>query len=550
MSQNQARTLEFDYVVVGAGSAGCVVAARLGADPTVTVALIEAGPTDDDSGLRVPLHSVHQFGTTRDWGLATVAQPGLDGRVVYWPRGKGIGGCSTMNFQMWVPGFRADFHDWQAAAGPSWSWELMSRHLRRAERWAGNTAEGFGSTGPQWISPPADPDPSTRAFLDACAAAGLPGPAGGLADPAGAGSALTPLTQRDGSRFSVADAYLRPAVARGEVTVLTDRTVHRILLDDNDNAVAVDLGDQTVVARREIVLSAGTVGSAQLLLRSGIGPGERIAAAGVRPRVDLPGVGANLHDHVIMHLPYSVVGSDRFADLAGAEARRQYDEERRGPLTSNIGEAVAFVGPGAAPDLELIWSPIALDEQGFVSGRTLSVVLLRPDSRGRLDLIDADPATPPRLDPAYLTAPADLSRLIDGYHAARTIARTAPLASMIGAPLVALPDTRTEIADFVRASATTVFHPVGTCRIGRAGDEMAVVDEALRVRGVGRLRVADASVIPRSPRGHTNAHAVMIGERAAELIGSAGAPLAAVAPAIDSESDHAEVGYRKGSDLG
>ncbi|WP_228784507.1 GMC family oxidoreductase [Nocardia cyriacigeorgica] len=549
MSQHRATALEFDYVVVGAGSAGCVVAARLGADPTVTVALIEAGPSDDDPELRVPLHSVHQFGSARDWGLATVAQPGLDGRVVYWPRGKGVGGSSTMNFQMWVPGFRADFHDWQAAAGPSWSWELMSRQLRRAERWAGASGQGFGTTGPQWISPPADPDPSTRAFLDACAAAGLPEPAGGLADPGGAGSALTPLTQRGGSRFSVADAYLHPAVARGEVTVLTERVAHRILLDDNGNAVAVDLGDRTVSARREVVLCAGTVGSPQLLMRSGIGPGERLAAAGVRPVVELPGVGANLHDHVILHLPYAVSGSDRFADIGTAEARRQYDEQRMGPLTSNIGEAVAFVGPGVAPDLELIWSPVALDEQGFVSGRTLSVVLLRPDSRGRLDLIDADPATPPRLDPAYLTAATDLSRLIDGYQAARTIARTAPLASMIGAPLVPLPQTRTEIADFVRATATTVFHPVGTCRIGRADDEMAVVDEALRVRGVGCLRVADVSVIPRSPRGHTNAHAVMIGERAAELIGATDDADAGFARA-GSEADHAEVGYRKGSDMG
>lgn len=544
MSEIDTKTDEFDYVVVGAGSAGCVLAARLSARSGVRVALIEAGGPDSDPELRVPLHSVWQFGSGVDWGFGTTPQPGLDDRTVSWPRGKVLGGSSTMNFQMWVPGFPIDLRDWADAAGETWSWQRLAPYLRRAERWAGAPADGstYGTTGPQWISPPMDPDPSTLRFLEGCIAAGLPELTAGLGNLVGEGCAMTPLTQLRGVRYSAADAYLRAARRRDNLVVVTGSPVHRILLDDRDRAVAVELADRTITARREIVLCAGTVGSAQLLQRSGIGESDRLREAGVRPRVELPGVGRNLHDHLILNLPHAVVGSDRFADAETPEARRQFEEEHRGPLTSNIGEAVAFFsGDGTtAPDLELIWSPIAFGEQGFVSGRTLSVVLLRPESRGRLDILDADPASPPRIDPAYLTAAADLRALTKGFRFAERVLRTDAVASVVGDPLLPLPGSDTEIAAFIRANATTVFHPVGTCRMGLPDDDLAVVDPDLRVRGVEALRVADASVIPHIPRGHPNAHAIMIGERAADLMLDAVEPIRSAAnwlTARDSAAD-------------
>ncbi|WP_282782012.1 MULTISPECIES: GMC family oxidoreductase N-terminal domain-containing protein [unclassified Nocardia] len=511
---------EFDFIVVGAGTAGCVLAARLSEHRQLRVLLLEAGGPDDDPELRVPLHSVRQFGSEVDWRLHTTPQAGLAGRVIDWPRGKVLGGSSTMNFQMWVPGQPHDFTHWAGAAGPLWSWQRVAPYLRRAERWAGLPENGitYGDSGPQWISPPADPDPSTRAFLAGCRAAGLPEIAGGLGHLTAAGCALTPVTQRGGRRFSAADAYLRPARERANLVVRTGALVRRIHLDEHDRAVAVEVDGRLLTARREIVLCAGAIGSAQLLQLSGIGAGERLAAAGIHPRVELPGVGANLHDHLIVNLPYAVRGEDRFADIDGARARAEFERERRGPLTSNIGEAVAFFGDAAAPDLELIWSPIAVGEQGFVSGRTVSVVLLQPESRGRLDIVDTDPERIPRLDPAYLSAPADMTALIRGYRFADAVMATEPLLATVGAPLMPLPVTDDGIADFVRTTATTVFHPVGTCRMGMPDDRLAVVGPTLLVHGVAGLRVADASVIPRIPRGHTNAHALMIGERAAALL--------------------------------
>ncbi|MFE6921006.1 GMC family oxidoreductase [Nocardia sp. NPDC057663] len=527
MSDNSGRVEEFDYVVVGAGSAGCVVAARLSEDPRVRVALIEAGGADIDPGLRVPLHSVRQFGSAGDWGYRTVPQAGMHGRALDWPRGRVLGGSSTMNFQMWVPGYPADFDDWVAAAGETWAWKLVSPALRRAERWAGPPADGFtfGMTGPQWVSPPRDPDPSTLRFVEACVAAGLPEIMGGLGDLTAAGCAITPLTQRHGSRFSVADAYLAPARHRENLVVFTDRPAQRVRLDEHRRAVAVELDGRLVTARREIVLCAGTIGSPQLLMRSGIGPRDQLESAGVRPLVDLPGVGANLHDHVIVNLAFAAVGPDRFAEADSAESRRLYTEGRLGPLTSNIGEAVAFLpSPGSpSPDLELIWSPIAFGDEGFVSGRTLSVVLLRPHSRGSITLTDAGSGSAPRIDPGYLIDPADLAVLIRGFRVAQRLLRTEPLSGVIGDALGELPTTDEEVARFVRDTATTIFHPVGTCRMGFQADAGAVVDPALRVHAVDGLRVADASVIPVVPRGHTNAHAVLIGERAAELISSPGA---------------------------
>ncbi|WP_433262078.1 GMC family oxidoreductase [Actinosynnema sp. CS-041913] len=500
--------VEFDYVVVGAGSAGCAVAARLSEDPGVTVALVEAGGPDDHPDIAVPLGALELFGSAVDWDFPTLAQPGLGGREVRWPRGRVLGGSSSTNFQMWVPGHAEDFASWH----PSWSWDHVRPYFRKAERWAGEPADGgaFGRDGPLWIAPQRDPDPSTARFLDACVAAGLKPVAGGLGGPDNSGCAPTPVTQSAGARWSCADGYLRPAAARPNLTVLTGGPVHRVLLSDG-RATGVRLADRILTARREVVLSAGAVGSPHLLLLSGIGDPDELRAAGVAPRVDLPEVGRGLHDHLILDLAVHAPAATRFLE----DARDRYERYRMGPLTSNIGEAVAFLradGGAGPPDLELIWSPMAFGDDGTpLPGYTVGVVLLRPESRGRLTLADTDPATAPRIDPGYLTAEADVRTYTAGVRFAERILDSAALRPLHRGPVAPWP-AGDAVADYIRARAQTVFHPVGSCRIG------AVVDEHLRVRGVPGLRVVDASVIPEAPRGHTHAHAVMIGERGADLI--------------------------------
>ncbi|MFE9747838.1 GMC family oxidoreductase [Saccharothrix saharensis] len=500
---------EFDYVVVGAGSAGCVLAARLSEDPAVTVALVEAGGPDDHPAIGVPLGALELFGSEVDWAFTTAPQPGLGGREVPWPRGRVHGGSSATNFQMWVPGHAADFDDWH----PSWSWERVHPYFRRAERWVGEREAGpeFGTAGPLWISPQRDPDPSSARFLDACAEVGLKPVEGGLGGPDNTGCALTPVTQREGVRWSSADAYLKPASGRPNLTVLSGRQAERIMLDPDGRATGVRLADRAVSARREVVLCAGSVGSPHLLLLSGIGPADELRAVGVTPRVDLPGVGRGLHDHMILDLAVQAPDATRFLQ----DGRAQYERDRTGPLSSNIGEAVAFLradGGDGPPDVELIWSPMAFSDDGDpIPGYTVGVVLLRPRSRGRLTLASADPAVPPVIDPGYLTEEADVRTYVAGVRFAERVLGAAALRDLHTGPVVPWP-ADDAVADYVRERATTVFHPVGSCRMGD------VVDERLRVRGVPGLRVVDASVIPEAPRGHTHAHAVMIAERAAGLL--------------------------------
>ncbi|MCC3770844.1 GMC family oxidoreductase [Streptomyces sp. UNOC14_S4] len=520
---------EFDYVIVGAGSAGCALAARLSENPGTRVALVEAGGADTDPAVRIPAAAASLFGTAYDWGYGTVPQAGLGGRAVPWPRGRTLGGSSAVNFLMWVPGHAEDYDAWADASRGLWSWDAVRPFLHRAERWAGapGTGEVYGTEGPLWISPPRSPDPSTARFLRACGELGLAEITGGLGGPEHTGCALTPLTERDGARWSAADGYLRPAMERGNLEVLTGEPVHRVLLEDG-RATGVQLADRTLTARREVVLSAGTVGSAQLLMLSGIGDTEHLRAAGVRPRVHLPGVGRNLQDHVTVDVMMRATGPVPLADADTPANRELYERERRGPLSSNIAEAVAFVrtdgGPGA-PDVELIWAPVADSEEVGGRGLTTAVVLLRPDSRGSITLAGADPALAPSIDPGYLSADGDVRTLMAGVRFAERLFGTESLRGLVDGPAAPWPGPVADdvLEGVVRERASTLFHPVGTCSMGLPDDEQAVVDPWLRVRGVEGLRVADASVIPRVPRGHTHAHAVMIGERAAELIrGAAG----------------------------
>lgn len=524
------RHVEYDYVIVGAGSAGCVLANRLSADPATTVALIEAGGADDRLEIRMPAGFAKLFKTGYDWDFTTVEQTGMSGRRLYWPRGRMLGGSSSMNAQMWVRGHRADYDGWDL---PGWSYDEVLPYFRRAERRTGSNRGGvYGTAGPIHISELRSPNPVTAVFLRACEEIGITR-LDELNGPSNEGCSPTPVTQRRGRRCSSADAYLRPAARRPNLTVLTSSHVRRVLIEEG-RATGVEYGEGTdgdanggggggtvVRARREVLLAAGAVGSPHLLMLSGVGAADELLAEGVEPVHDLPGVGRNLQDHlasgIILHCPRPIT-------LAGAESignLLRFLVGGRGMLTSNVGEAVAFIRTSPdepAPDIELIFAPGPFIDHGLTPppghGLTIASILLRPESRGRVLLNGRDAV----IDPAYLTAEADIGRQVAGLRKARELFATAALLPFAGPPMNPYwgAGTDEELARWIRERSETLYHPVGTCRMGE--DEGAVVDPALRVHGVEALRVVDASIMPVINRGHTHAPTVMIAEKAADLI--------------------------------
>ena len=520
-----------DYVIVGAGSAGCVLANRLSADPACRVVLLEAGGPDRAREIRVPLGFIQLLNSAYDWGYRTTGQPNMADRELWWPRGKTLGGSSSINGQAWTRGHRLDYDGW-AESCPGWSYDEVLPYFRRAERRVGsNTGGVYGTSGPQFICELRDPNRTTAAFLTACAEVGWHRH-GELNEPDNTGYSPTPVTQRRGLRHSAADAYLRPARRRRNLTVLTEAHVQRILFDGT-RATGVEYRDvagltQQVAASREVILAGGAINSPQLLMLSGIGDPEQLRAVGVEPRHELVGVGANLQDHLVAAL---VVHCPKPVTLFAADSRAQLARfllARRGMLTSSLNEAVAFVRTD--PTLRRTRSRVRLASGtaarlrrgGLIPppahGVTLGVELLQPDSHGDIRLASDNPAEPPVIDPGYLTAESDLSDLIVGIRIAEQILDTAALRPYVGAPMAPWPGKVDDapLATFIREHAQTAFHPVGTCRMG--SDDAAVVDCQLRVRGLDGLRVVDASVMPRIIRGHTHAPTVMIAEQAADLI--------------------------------
>ena len=496
-----------DYVIVGAGSAGCVLANRLSEDPSTKVLLIEAGPRDRAKEIRIPAAFSKLFKSKFDWGYETTPQQGLAGRRIYFPRGKVLGGSSAMNAMMWIPGDRADFDAWP----DGWHWEQMAPYLRRVE-------DEACSIGQQ-----ADPNPMSKAFLESASETGVAS-AGDLRPESLDGAGLVRVTQRRGLRCSAADNYLKPARGRDNLTVLTDCQATGIALEDGRaTRVRYRGGDQegSVRANREVILSAGAIGSPQLLMASGIGPAEHLREVGVPVEKDLPDVGQGLQDHCMAIGLFDAGGKE---SLYAAESPRQLLRlllRRRGMLTSNVGEAAAFVsstdGDGP-PDLELIFAPVLYVEEGLVPppahGFSIAGVVLQPRSRGSVRLRSPDPMDPPDIDPAFLREQADADVLVAGIKRARTIAGGGPLARWFKDERAPGPDVRSddELAGWIRSNAHTIYHPVATCAMGR------VVDPELRVRGLEGLRVVDASVIPNLVRGHTHAATTMVAERAADLI--------------------------------
>ena len=518
----------YDYIIVGAGSAGCAMAHRLSEDAATRVLLLEAGPSDKKTEIHIPAAFAKLFKTEYDWNYTTTPQAGLNGRQLYWPRGRTLGGSSSLNAQMWLRGCAADYDEWSSRGNEGWSHADVLPIFRRIER-SSRTSEFRGSDGPLDVSELRDPNPATRAFVRAAVEAGI----AQTADHNGAcldGVDYTQVNQRRGSRCSTSVAYLRPALRRANLTVTTGAHTTRIVFEGR-RAVGVEyeFGGSKKIERaaREVIVAGGAINSPQLLMLSGVGPAAQLRAHGIDVVHDLPGVGQNLQDHLAIAV---IVGCKQPVTLVSAEKIRnvlRYLVLRRGMLTSNIAEAAAFVRTDPslpAPDLELIFAPVPFIDHGLVPqkahGITVGSILLRPESAGTLTLRSADPHAAPNLDPAYLSDHdgRDLRTLTHGVRLAQRILRTRELQPYVGAPIE--PERSLEsdadIAAFIREQAETLYHPVGTCRMGN--DALAVVDSQLRVRGVEGLRVADASVMPTLIRGHTNAPAIMIGEKAADLI--------------------------------
>ncbi|MBX9391019.1 GMC family oxidoreductase [Streptomonospora nanhaiensis] len=510
----------YDFVIVGAGSAGCVLASRLSADPGTRVLLIEAGPADTAPELRVPMAWPTLFKTPLDWDYATEPEPGLDGRRRNLPLGRVLGGSSSINAMIYMRGNPADYRDWEKAGAEGWDWDGVLPYFKRAEDNERGADDHHGAGGPLKVGDLRTRHPLMEAFIEAGEQAGHvrnPDFNGASQD----GFGWLQVTQSNGLRFSAADAYLRAAEERPNLTVMTDTQVNRVVVE-NGRAVGVELVQgaevRTVRAEREVIVSAGAYNSPKLLQLSGIGRAAELAAFGIEPVADLP-VGENLQDHVFFGLVYRT-DVESLSTAATPENQALLMTEGRGPLTSNIAEAAGLVRTRPdleAPDIQIHAGPIMLVEEGLGipvhHAFTVAPTLLRPTSRGRVFLRSPNPAAKPRILHNYLTTAEDRETVVRAVRASLEVAAQPALAAHRGEPISAPEgDDDASILRFARHVLSSIFHPVGTCAIG------SVVDSHLRVQGVEGLRVVDASVMPNTVRGNTNAPTIMIAERAADLI--------------------------------
>lgn len=512
-------------MIVGAGSAGCVLAERLSARHSVV--LIEAGGNANALEVKIPAAFSKLFKTGRDWNYSSAAEPDAEDRSLYLPRGRMLGGSSSINAMLYVRGRPSDYDGWAEAGAHGWNWDIVRQVFIDMESNSRGRDQHHGDSGPVRVEDQRAPNPVTRAFIDAAVDWGVPANHDFNGDTQD-GVGLFQVTQKRGRRWSAADAFLSAAMRRPTLQVITRALVSRIVFDAG-RAVGVEYrgeaGIGRVMADREVILSAGAFGSPHLLQLSGVGSREHLADLGIEVEVDLPGVGANLQDHPVVPVMYDSLRPGTLDDSENTVEKLRWLLFRSGRLTSPVAEAGIFVRSDTEltePDLEFHFGPCAFESHGLKPypghAFTIGPVLINPRSRGRVLATSPDPSIPPRIEVNCLREPEDIAALVAGVEIAREIASRPPLDSFRG--VEKLPGRSVvgtdALVDYVRKRVELIYHPVGTCRMG--SDERSVVDPELRVRGVEGLRVVDASVMPKVTSGNTNAPTLMIAERAARMI--------------------------------
>ena len=533
--------MEFDYVIAGGGSAGCVLAARLSEDPAISVCLVEAGGGGRDILIRAPAMMAAMVSgrpKINNWAFRTVPQPGLNGRRGYQPRGKTLGGSSAINAMLYVRGQPADYDGWADQGAEGWDWAGCLPYFLQAENNVRGTSGLHASGGPLSVADQRQPSAISTAFVDACEENQIP-PNADFNGTVQHGAGLYQVTQfhdgpHKGERCSAAAAYLHPVMDRANLTVMTKRLAERVVIEEGRaTGLTIRRGGvrQTLKARREVILSAGTFGSPQILMLSGIGPADELRAQGIPVIHESPGVGQNLQDHLDYVISWTskrndVVGLGPSGLLRLAKAGLDWRKSGEGMFASPMAEGGAFLRSSPAverPDLQLHFVIGIVDDHlrklHFKGGFSCHVCALRPHSRGTVGLNSAHPAQPPRIDPAFLSDPRDLPILMQGARIMDSIIGSPPLEPWRDRRLYPNDGSDAALEADIRARSDTIYHPVGTCRMGQ--DDMAVTDPALNVIGVKGLRVVDASVMPSLISGNTNAPTIMIAERIASMIRAA-----------------------------
>jgi choline dehydrogenase len=532
-SRSSSETPEFDYIIVGAGSAGCVLANRLSADGKHSVLLLEAGPKDSNLWIHVPLGYGKLFkDKTVNWMYQTEPEPGLDGRTIFQPRGKVLGGSSSINGLLYVRGQHEDYDRWRQHGNSGWGYDDVLPYFKKAENQARGANEFHGVGGPLPVSDSRHGDPLSDAFIAAAAETGIPvNKDFNGASQEGAGWFQT--TTRNGKRASTAVSYLRPAKGWKNLHVETSALAQRILFEGR-RAVGLEYrtrgGLRTARARREILVSSGAYNSPQLLQLSGVGPAELLKKHGIVVVLDAAGVGHDLQDHMQIRVVMRCSQPITLNDIVNHPLRRimagaRYAAFRKGPLTIAAGTSGAFFKTNprlATPDIQIHFLPFSTDKMGeklhAFSGFTASVCQLRPESRGSLCIKSADPSVPPEIRINYLATETDRTANVEGLKILRKILHAPALRPFVvdeydpGAKVVSDED----LLVHCRRRGSTIYHPTSTCRMGN--DPLAVVDQRLKVRGIEGLRVVDGSIMPDLVSGNTNAPIVMIAEKASDMI--------------------------------
>ena len=525
--------MEFDFVVIGAGSAGCAVAARLSEDGQYSVAVLEAGGRDSTPWIHIPVGYFKTMGNpVTDWCYYTEPDPGLNGRAIAWPRGRVLGGSSSINGLLYVRGQKQDFDHWRQLGNTGWGWDDVLPFFKRAENWEGEAGAVRGKGGPLNVSESQLSRDVIDAWGEAAIAAGYKrNPDYNGDDQEGVG--MFQMTMKNGQRCSAAKAYLAPARKRKNLEIITHAHTTKIIIK-NRQAVGILAkinGIETqITARREIVLSAGSIGSPQILMLSGIGDGAKLGEHGIAPICELPGVGMNLQDHLQARPVYKCTASTINTETRNIIQKMgiafEYATRRTGPMAmaASLGTAFLKTRPELeTPDIQFHLQPFSAtrpaDGPHRFSAFTASVLQLRPESAGHLELASAHYGDHPKIYPNYLATKTDCDTIVEGIRIARKICNTEPVKQLITSeftPGDEVGDDYDGLLEWARNSATTIYHPTGTCKMGT--DKMAVVDPALKVIGIKGLRIADASIMPTITSGNTNAPAIMIGEKVADMI--------------------------------